>query len=134
MKNFALVLIALAMAITSATFAMAEAEANTYNIKRFILCKKIADREPSGITNSFPKGTQKVYVFIEALDIKEESAIRIQWLYEGDEVSLIELRLGKGSRWRTYSSKQIGVRKGKWMVRLLDSGDNMLKELSFKVK
>ena len=132
MKRFTVALLALALAIVFVAPAMATTD--TYNIDRFILCKKIVDREPSGITNNFSKDTKKVYVFIDARDITEDSSVKIQWLFEGEEVSLIELRLGKGSRWRTYSSKQIGVRKGRWIVRLRDSEDNVLKELSFKVK
>ncbi len=132
MRKKTLAIIVLSLIFAFAVTAMAATDA--FNIDRFILCKKIVDREPSGITNSFPKDTEKVYVFIDARDITEESLVKIQWLFEGEEVSLIELRLGTGSRWRTYSSKQIGVRKGKWIVRLKDTDDNVLKELKFKVR
>ena len=101
---------------------------------RFLICKKIKDREPVGVTSTFPEGTSKVYAFIEALDVAEETSLKVLWIYEGKETAIIDLSIGKSKRWRTFSSKRIGKRTGSWEVRLLDSKDNTLRAQKFTVQ
>ena len=110
------------------------AEEPEYLLGRFVVCMKIRDREPLGITDTFDKDTSKVYLFIEMTDVAKETNIKIQWLFEGKEAAIIDLPIGKSNRWRTYSSKVIGKRHGNWEVRLLDSQDRLLKTLKFTVK
>lgn len=105
-----------------------------FTLGRFVTCQRIVDREPEGITGSFPEDTIKVYAFLEALDVKKETPVKIQWLFEDKQTAIIELTLGQSKRWRTYSSKRIGIRHGNWEVRLLDSQDNLVKSLTFTVK
>lgn len=104
-----------------------------FKLGRFVTCDKVTKLEPSAVRDTFTKDTRKVYAFIEATDIKADTLIRIQWLFEGKETALIELTLPKGSRWRTYSSKRIGMRYGSWEVRMLDAQNNLIKSLTFKV-
>jgi len=110
------------------------AEEAEFTLGRFVTCQRIVDREPVGITETFPDDTVKVYAFIEALDIAKETGIKIEWLFEDKQAAIIELTLGQSKRWRTYSSKRIGIRHGNWEVRLLDSQDNLLRSLAFTVK
>ena len=105
-----------------------------FTLGRFVTCQRIVDREPVGLTDSFPEDTVKVYAFLEALEVEKETEVKIQWLFEGKQTAVIELTLGKSKRWRTFSSKRIGVRRGNWEVRLLDSQDNLLRNLIFTVK
>ena len=111
----------------------AVAEEVDFTLGRFVTCQRIEDREPVGITTTFPEDTVKVYAFIEALDIAKETGIKIEWLFEDKQAAIIELTLGQSKRWRTYSSKRIGIRHGSWEVRLLDSQDNLLSSLAFTV-
>jgi len=109
------------------------AEESDFVLGRFLTCQKIVDREPVGETSSFPKETVKVYAFIEALDVVKDTDVKIQWLFEGKQTAMIELTLGTSKRWRTFSSKRIGLRRGSWEVRLLDGQDNILRSLKFTV-
>jgi hypothetical protein len=124
----ALVLLLFALAVP------AQAQEADFVLGRFLTCKKVVDREPVGITLSFPEETVKVYAFIEALEVKKETELKIQWLFEGKQTATIELTLGKSKRWRTFSSKRIGIRRGNWEVRLLDREDKLLRSLNFTVK
>lgn len=114
--------------------APAPADASAFTVERFVTCKRVSGLKPMEITDTFKATTKKVYAFIEAKDIAEDTAIKIQWLYNDKEAALIELTLPKGARWRTYSSKRIGVRHGVWEVRLLDKDDKLLQSLTFTVK
>jgi len=109
-------------------------EETGFTLGRFVTCQRIVDREPEGITDSFQEGTIKVYAFLEALDVKNDTPVKIQWLFENKQTAIIELTLGQSKRWRTYSSKRIGIRHGNWEVRLLDSQDNLMKSLTFTVR
>jgi len=132
MRRFMSIAVLFALIIALALPAAAADEG--FTLGRFVTCKKVGDREPVGITDNFPKDTVKVYAFIEALDVEKETDIKIQWLFEGKETAMIELTLGKSKRWRTFSSKRIGVRRGNWEVRMLDIHDNLIKSLEFTVK
>lgn len=113
---------------------MTAAEAATFKLNRFILCHKVEGLEPVLPSDSFSRETKKVYAFIEAVDVEEDTTISIQWLFEGKETALIDLQLKKGQRWRTFSSKRIGIRFGKWEVRMLDNKGRLVEAQTFTVK
>ena len=109
------------------------AEAADFTLNRFVLCHKVEALEPVRASDSFDKDTEKVYVFIEVINVSDDTNIIIQWLYDGKETALIDLPIKKGNRWRTYSSKRIGIRYGKWEVRLLDNKGRLIEAQSFTV-
>ena len=110
------------------------AEAADFTLNRFILCHKVEALEPVRPSDSYDKETEKVYVFIEVLNVSDNANISIQWMYDGKEAALIDLPIKKGDRWRTYSSKRIGIRYGKWEVRLLNDKGQLIETQSFTVK
>ena len=61
------------------------AEEPEYLLGRFVVCMKIRDREPLGITDTFGRDTSKVYAFIEMTDVAKETNVKVQWLFEGKE-------------------------------------------------
>ena len=76
----------------------------------------------------------EVYGFLDARDIAADTLITFLWLYEGAEAARLELTLKKGSRWRTYTSKRLGKRRGNWEVQLLDASGNILDSMKFTVR
>ena len=109
-------------------------DAATMSIARFVTCRTVADREPVEASQIFPADTEKVYAFLDARDISADVTVNFVWLYEGEETARVALNLKQGPRWRTWSSKKIGGRLGKWRVELRDNGGNVLIDAEFVVR
>lgn len=110
-------------------------EANPgFTVKRFVIAGGIENREPVNVMETFPSTIEKVYCFIEARDIQEDTNITIVWSLNGKEVNRTSLPLKKGFRWRTYAEKNLYGMRGEWKVDLLDSAGMSLKSLTFKVE
>ncbi len=103
-------------------------------VSRLLIAGSIEDREPVGIVNAFSSSTEKVYCFLEAKDIQEETTVIFVWYYGGHKTATVELPVGKSPRWRTYSSKKLGGRTGEWKVELQDSGGTILDSVIFTVE
>jgi hypothetical protein len=105
-----------------------------FTIVRMVIAADIQDREPVGAAETFPASTEYVYCFIEAKDIAADVQVSFVWYYEGKEVHRFMLPLGKGPKWRTFSSKNLYGQKGPWKVELRDSAGNIVKTVSFAVE
>jgi len=105
-----------------------------FQIKRMVLCEKIIDREPVAIGDTFSAATKKIYSFLEAGNIEQDTMVSFVWYFENKELARVSLPLSEGRRWRTYSSKKIAGLKGEWKVELQDSSGIVLNTLSFKVQ
>jgi hypothetical protein len=105
-----------------------------FNIERFVIAGSIENREPVGIVNAFASSTEKIYCFLEARDISEDTDVSFVWYHGEKEKARITLLLGKGSRWRTYSSKKLAGLKGDWKVELQDADGNVLDTVTFTVE
>jgi hypothetical protein len=114
--------------------AAADDDAATMSIARFVTCQDVMDREPLGESVVFPPDTAKVYAFLDARDISADVTVNFVWLHEGQETARVALNLRQGPRWRTWSSKKIAGRRGKWRVELRDNGDNLLTAAEFVVE
>ena len=103
-------------------------------ISRMVMSEKISDREPYGITDTFPDSTETVYCFLEATNIENDTEISFVWYFEGQEKARVSLPLYKGKRWRTFSSKKLAGLAGSWTVELQDGLGIILKSVSFQVQ
>lgn len=103
-------------------------------IKRMVVCEKIEDREPVMIGESFSATLEKVYCFLEAGEIEQETVISFVWYFEDKEMARVSLPLEKGNRWRTYASKKLAGLKGNWKVELQESSGIVLHSVSFQVQ
>ena len=56
------------------------------------------------------------------------------WTYQGNEVAEVPLRVGKSSRWRTYSSKNLAGLAGEWQVAVRNEAGDVLTTTAFKVQ
>ncbi len=112
----------------------AAAQGAPFSVARFVVGTDIQDREPVGMTDVFPVGTETVYCFLEARNISEPVEVQMVWYFGEEEVARVPLSLGAGPRWRTYASKKIGDRRGNWKVYLQDDADQVLGSVQFVVE
>jgi hypothetical protein len=110
------------------------ASSPSLTVARLVIAGSIVDREPVGIVNAFSSSTEKIYCFLEAKDIKEDTTVNFVWYHDDKKMATVELPVGKGSRWRTNSSKKLAGLKGEWKVELQDSGGNVLETVTFTVE
>jgi len=109
-------------------------EPTGFTIARLVVGTGVENREPVGVAETFPVSTEKVYCFLEATGIAEDTEVSIVWFYGEKEMLKISLPIKMGSRWRTNASKNLAGMKGDWKVELRDSNGNPLKEIKFKVE
>lgn len=105
-----------------------------FMIKRMVISENIADKEPVGVGSTFSAAIEKVYCFLEAGSIENDTTVTFVWYHEKEEMARISLPLAKGKRWRTYSSKRIGGLKGSWQVELQESSGIILNSVSFQIE
>lgn len=119
--------------ILSSTFAQEDRE---FNVARMVVSAGIEDREPVGVAETFisSTATEKVYCFLEAKDITEDTNISFVWYFEEKEKARVTLPLFQGSRWRTYSTKNLAGLKGDWKVELQNANGIILKTVKFTVQ
>ncbi len=105
-----------------------------FNIARFVIAGSVEGSEPVGAVNVFSSSTEKVYCFLEARDIAEDTKIFFVWYRDDANMATVELSLRKGPRWRTFSSKKLAGRTGNWTVELQDADGNLLETVAFSVE
>ena len=105
-----------------------------FSIKRMVMCERIVDKEPLNVSATFSADTEKVYSFLEATDIAQDTTVRFVWYFEGREMARVSLPLKQGRRWRTYSSKKLAGLKGDWEVELLEPSGIVLNTILFTVR
>ncbi len=142
MKKFPVLITALSLTlfITSLSCAVFAAEGEIagnepgFTIERFVIAGSVEDKEPVGVVNAFASTTEKIYCFLEASNITEETTVSFVWYHGDKKMATVRLPLGKGSRWRTYSSKKLGGLKGEWKVELQDADGNVVETVAFSVE
>ena len=112
----------------------AAAEAPPFNVARLVVGTDVQAREPIGVADVFPAGTQTVCCFLEAREITQVTEVEMVWFFGDEEVARVPLTLGAGARWRTYSRKQIGAHRGNWKVDLQDMAGQILGTVQFMVE
>ena len=103
-------------------------------INRMVMCGKIADKEPVASGDTFSAVTEKVYCFLEAREIEDDTTVSFVWYFENTEMARVSLPLEKGMRWRTYSSKKLAGLKGNWKVELQEYSGVVLNTVYFQVQ
>ncbi len=71
---------------------------------------------------------------LKARNIAEATSVNVVWYHEENRKATVTLPVGKGSRWRTYSSKKLAGLKGNWKVELQDPEGNVLDSVTFTVE
>ena len=109
-------------------------ETTGFTIARLVVGTGVENREPVGISEKFPNSIERVYCFLEAIDITKDTEVSFGWVHEGNEMRKITLPLKTGPRWRIYAFKNLAGLKGSWKVEIKDSVGNLLRDIQFKVE
>jgi len=142
MKKYSICLLAMILLIVSAAFvnaattiqATAEKSAPVFSVVRMLIAGSIENREPVGAVSAYSASTDKVYCFLEAAEIKENTEVSFVWYHEDRRMATVTLPLMKGPKWRTYSSKRLGGLIGAWKVELHDASGNIIIDAGFTVE
>jgi hypothetical protein len=105
-----------------------------FTIKRLVIGTGVENSEPEGVAETFPASTEKVYCFLEATDITEDTEATFVWFHGEEEMRKFSVPLKMGPRWRTYAYKNLRELKGDWKVEIRDSNGNLVKQIEFKVE
>ena len=109
-------------------------EAGSFAIKRLVVGTGVENGEPVGAAETFPASTEKVYCFLEAIDIAKDTEVSFVWFSGDKELSKFSVPLKEGARWRTYAYKNLRELKGDWKVEIRDSEGKVVKDVKFKVE
>lgn len=92
----------------------------------------VADRQLTGMAESFPASTGTLYCYMKISDAADTEVQHV-W-YKGDtEMSRVTLKVG-GTPWRTWSTKKLGPdAAGDWRCDVVQ-GDKVLQSVKFKVE
>ena len=105
-----------------------------FTIKKLVIAEDVKDREPVGVSDTFPSKIEKVYCFIMATDIAQDSEIIVTWYFAEKKTHTYKLLLKQGTRWRTYAYKNVAGKKGDWRVVISDAEGHIYKSAAFTVK
>jgi len=105
-----------------------------FSINRMEISRNIEDREPVASGEIFSAASEKLYCFLDARNIDQDTMISFVWYHENREMARVELPLQKGRRWRTWSSKKINGLKGNWKVELQDPAGIVRNSVIFTVE
>ncbi len=103
-------------------------------VTRLLVSTAVENLEPVGVANTFSSETGKVYCFLEARDIVEDTSVSFVWYRGKQQMAVVTLPLMQGGRWRTYSSKNLAGLTGLWKVELQDADKNVLESVKFTVE
>ena len=142
MKNEMILRIILAFAfiislgITSPAIGQEKAEmgVQVFSVSTMVVAEEVQDREPVGVSETFPVSTEKVYCFIEATNISEDTEATFVWYHEGQEMRTFTLPIMQGPRWRSFAYKNLHGQAGNWKVEIKDKTGNSVKSIPFKVE
>jgi hypothetical protein len=105
-----------------------------FHVANLVVCTGVENRTPVGIAETFSATTQKVYAFLDATKITEDTNVTFVWKYNQKEIASFQAPLKKGYRWRTFASKTVEGMKGNWSVELKDANGELIKTVQFKVE
>ena len=111
----------------------AEGESH-FTVSRLEIAGSIENLEPVGVVDIFAAATEKVYCFLEATAIGQDTTVNFIWYHQEKRMAIVNLPLKKGAKWRTNSSKRLGGLKGEWKVELQDADLNVLQTIRFTVE
>ncbi len=131
MKQAILFLFIAASLIPSGLFAQ---EGSAIEIVSIVVCTSVDNKQAVGTDSVFAADVGKLYCFTRIKSQTDTSTITHVWLFEGKEMSKVDLAV-KSKSWRTWSAKTIlPERKGEWRVEVRDPAGKVLAAASFKLK
>jgi hypothetical protein len=114
--------------------AMMEQKAAEVQVVRDAVAAGISDREPVEPGKMFSPGLERIYYFTEVQSDDPNTEITHVWYYGDREMARVTLPVD-GSRWRTWSSKQILPEwTGQWMVEAVTADGTVVATQAFNVE
>jgi hypothetical protein len=109
------------------------AAGDLFSVERFIITSGIEEREPIDQIETVSKETDRIYCFLEARNITEDTIVTIVWFHNDRQVGSFQLELKQGSRWRTNAYKNLTEGPGDWKAEAHDANGQIVATASFKV-
>lgn len=142
MKKATVLLLAGILSIALSAASMAEDEPQSgqsageplFQVARLVIAGSVDNLEPVGVVDAFSASTEKVYCFLEAIQVREDTTVHFVWYHGETKMAAVALPLRKGARWRTYSSKKLGGNTGDWRVEIQDAEENVIEVVGFAVE
>jgi len=105
-----------------------------FTVARLVVGTGVENREPTGVAETFPASTEKIYCFLEATNIAKDTEASFVWSLGGIEMWKMSLPLKMGPKWRTNAFKSLRGLKGDWKIEIKDAAGNPVKDVKFKVE
>lgn len=105
-----------------------------FTVARLVVGTGVENREPTGVAETFPASTEKIYCFLEATNVAKDTEVSFVWSLGGIEMWKMSLPLKMGPKWRTNAFKSLRGLKGDWKIEIKDAAGNPVKEVKFKVE
>ena len=105
-----------------------------FTVARLVVGTGVEDREPTGVAETFPASTEKIYCFLEATNIAKDTEASFVWSLGGKEMWKMSLPFKMGPKWRTNAFKSLRGLKGDWKIEIKDAAGNLVKDVKFKVE
>lgn len=103
-------------------------------VSDYAFCEGVEEREPVGKKDVFTSATGKIYLWNVITGAQEPTEVKHVWYHGEERIAEIPLNI-KYPRSRTWSYKTILPEwTGEWHVDIVDSKDNVLKKVSFKIE
>lgn len=134
MKRPFLMIWVMAILMAGMAFPVCAQDQPGFAIERLVMATGIEDRDPIGIAETFPAITPKVYCFLEARNISEDTDVTFVWIHGGKEILKTDLSMKAGSRWRTWADKSLYGITGEWTVEIRNATGNVVKDIKFQVQ
>lgn len=100
-------------------------------VSEIVLTSGVADREPVDTVTSFAAADGKAFIFARIKNTEAPARLTFVWYLDDVERARVPMKIGTSSRWRTWSSSNIGP--GNWRVDLVDETGAVLAQKSFTV-
>ena len=105
-----------------------------FTVARLVVGTGVENREPTGVAETFPASTEKIYCFLEATNIAKDTEASFVWSLGGKEMWKMNLPLKMGQSGRTMPFKSLRGLKGDWKIEIKDAAGNPVKDVKFKVE
>ena len=94
----------------------------------------VENQLPVDRIESYPADYGKLYCFTRIVGAKSDTEVTHVWYYQDDEMARVVLPV-RSADWRTYSSKRFLPQwAGDWKVVVLDSEQNEIASLPFRLE
>lgn len=95
-------------------------------VARAVFTSQIIDREPVDSLSKFYNKTNRIYFFTDLRGLAGQ-IVTHKWEHDGQVMAEIKFKVGSGSRWRVYSSKNLlPTWTGQWTVSVIDENGEPL--------